>query len=205
MALASLLLQKHYICLYTGEDWKSIEIRRGLAGKPYFGDLQYNVSKADDIVVFIGFHHHIGVDIVRRNMYVEDLSSSELVSLFSPLEREALSICTKGTDYNDLYLFNWAFKEAYMKFLGVPDWDNVASIEFLGIQCPVSNESCVTNAVSKVLVSGGEKHGYTESHIIDNNHLLAIYTSSPPDDSNDTQFKRITLEEIVVPLSNREL
>lgn len=153
------------------------------------------------MVVLVGFHDPIGVDIVRRDLNTEDLSAADMASLFSPLEREALSKCSRGREYDDLYSFNWAFKEAYMKFLGVPDWDNVASIEFLGIRCPSKKESCVTHAVDSVVVSGNAISGYTESHVIKDTYVIAIYTSSFPEEIN-THFKIITLEEIVAPLSS---
>jgi phosphopantetheinyl transferase len=200
MALASLLLQKHYICLSTARKWDSVDIRRTSNGKPYFKELQYNVSLSCGIVVLVGFQFPVGVDIVRRDSPTPDLSASELSLLFSAVECELLSKCSTQREFNDLYFINWAFKEAYMKFTGTPDWDNLLSIEFLNIQAPSIDEPCITNAVGRVLVKGQPQLGYTEVHNIDDNYFVAIYTSDPPDEGN-TQFRRITLEEISAPLS----
>lgn len=199
MALASLLLQRHYICLSTRKEWKSVEIRRTPNGKPFFENLQYNVSHAGGLVVLVGFHHPIGVDIVRRDELISDFSSSDLTSMFSPEEREYLSKCSTSNEYNDLFLVNLAFKEAYMKFTGTPDWDNLSSIEFLDITIPWSG-LCTTTAVGRITISGVAELGYTECHLIERTHFIALYTSSPPDNSN-THFTKITLKDFVASMS----
>lgn len=195
MALGSLLLQRYYICLSTINQWKSVAINRTPNGKPFFENLQYNVSHAGGMVVLVGFHHPIGVDIVRRHELISDLSSSDLASMFSPNEREYLSKCSTSNEYNNLFLVNFAFKEAYMKFTGNPDWDNLSSIEFLDITIPCLG-LCTTTAVGRIIISGVGELGYTECHLIEDTHFITLYTSSTPNDSN-IHFKRITLEEIV--------
>ena len=151
MALASLLLQRHYICLSTRKEWKLVEIHRTPNGKPFFENLEYNVSHAGGIVVLVGFDHPIGVDIVRRHELISDFSSFDLASMFSPGEREYLTKCSTSNEYNDLFLVNLAFKEAYMKFTGTPDWDNLSSIEFLDITIPWSGP-CTTTAVGRITI-----------------------------------------------------
>lgn len=179
-----------------------MSIGRTPTGKPFFENLQYNVSHAGGMVVLVGFHHHIGVDIVRRHELITDCSSSDLTSIFSPDEREFLSKCSTADQYNDAFLVNLAFKEAYMKFTGIPDWDNLPSIEFLDISVPCF-ELCPTNTVGRITISGVGEFGYTECHLIEDTHFIAIYTSSPPDDNN-AHFKRITLEHIVASLNIEE-
>ena len=198
MALASLLLQKHYISLSTSKRWDSIEISYTEYGKPYYGNLQFNVSRANGIVVLVGYHEPIGVDIVLRDLVIDDVTPPDLGMLFSSLEREALSKCPEGREYNDLFLFDWAFKEAYFKYTGIPDWDNIASTEFLGIEYPTNEKSYITYSVAKPIVLGDQKPDYTESHFIENTHIVAIYTSSPPANEASKEFKRVTLEEIAV-------
>ena len=87
-----------------------------------------------------------------------------------------------------------------MKFTGFPDWDNLSSIEFLDIQLPSMEEPCVMNAVGRISISGVDELGYTEGHLIEDTYFIAIFTTSAPNNSN-TQFKRLTLDEIVVSLS----
>ena len=176
-----------------------MEIHRTPNGKPFFENLEYNVSHAGGIVVLVGFDHPIGVDIVQRYELISEFSSFDIASMFSPGERESLSKCSTSNEYNDLFLVNFAFKEAYMKFTGTPDWDNLSSIEFLDITVPWFGP-CTTTAVGRITIYGVVELGYTECHLIDDTHFIALYTSSSPDDSN-TPFKRITLEEIVASLS----
>lgn len=198
LALASLLLQKHYISLSTGRKWDSIRIRRTTTGKPYFEGLHYNVSHADGIVVLVGSNHAIGVDVVARDYSSLKYLVSDMDQLFSSNEMAAMS----GVDNSpDLFLLCWAFKEAYMKYNGFPNWDNLASMEFLDIKIPsTSNPNC-TNAVSKILDAGVRQSGYTETHIIGESHLIAIYTShAPTSDKTTTQFEPVSLEEIVKSL-----
>ena len=74
-------------------------------------------------------------------------------------------------------------------------------MEFLGIKVPTADqESCITNAVGRVTISSQCQSGHTESHLIDDNYYVAIYTSLSPDDS-DTHFRTVTLEDIVASLS----
>jgi phosphopantetheinyl transferase len=199
MSLASLLLQRYYIKQSTGEKWDSIEIQHTPQNKPYFRDLQYNMSHTDGIVVLGGFEYPVGIDIVRRDLTTVELSVSDLASIFSSYERKSLSECPNVWEFNDLYLMTWAFKEAYMKSTGVPDWDRLASIEFHDIHIPLTNDSCITNCVSKVFVHGYQQSAYTESHMLENVYFVAIYTSISPEKENNG-FTWITLEDIVTSL-----
>jgi len=198
LALASLLLQKHYISFSTGRQWDSIHIRRTTAGKPYFEGLHYNVSHADGIVVLVGSNHAIGVDVVARDYSSLKFMVSDMDQLFSSNEMVAMS---SSDHFPDLFLLGWAFKEAYMKCCGFPNWDNLASMEFLNIKIPSTSQPYFTNAVSKIFDAGVRQSGYTETHIIDETHLIAIYAShAPSPEKSTTQFEPISLEEIVKSL-----
>jgi len=198
LALASLLLQKHYISFSTGRKWDSIRIRRTTTGKPVFEGLHYNVSHVDGIAVLVGSNHAIGVDIVARDCSSLKFMVSDMDQLFSSNE---MAVMSTSDHFPDLFLLGWAFKEAYMKCTGLPNWDNLASMEFLNIKIPTASEPCFTNAVSKVCDAGVRQSGYTETHLINESHLIAIYISHPPaSDTSITQFEPISLEEIVKSL-----
>ena len=97
---------------------------------------------------------------------------------------------------------NFAFKEAYMKFTGTPDWDQLGLIEFIGIQLP-SKDEVLVNAVSTIFVSNNPQSAYTECHNVADNYIIAIYTSIIPD-HDDTKFEEIRLERIIAA-SNIEI
>jgi phosphopantetheinyl transferase len=198
LALASLLLQRHYIHLSTGEKWETITIQRTFYDKPSFGELHYNVSRADGIVVLVGFWKPIGVDIVSRALTPATQSQLDLEAICSEDERNALSNCVNEKDFNDLYLVNFAFKEAYMKFTGVPEWDNLPTIEFLQISVPRIIGTYVPDAVTTVSIKGVIDHsGYTEVHNILDTHFVAIFSSTRPLESHGgiSQFRSISLSE----------
>jgi hypothetical protein len=199
MVLGSLLLQRHYIAVSTGEEWDSISIHRTLHGKPYNGRLHYNVSRADGIIVLVGWPAPVGVDIVRRGLDSTSLSPADLASIFSAPERQKLANCVDSKDFNDLYLLTWAFKEAYMKFTGLPDWDSIASKEFRSIRIPEKAGVYYTMAASSIFIDGSSEPAYTESHNLDDTHFIAIYSSlQSTDQKYDTSpFKRKRLEDIV--------
>lgn len=198
LALASLLLQRHYIHLSTGEEWEKIIIRRSFYDKPSFGELHYNVSRAAGIVVLVGFWNPIGVDIVSRDLTPATQSQLDLEAICSEDERIALSNCVSNQDFNDLYLVNFAFKEAYMKFTGVPEWDTLPAIEFLHITVPRSIGTYVPDAVTTVSIKGSIDHSaYTEVHNINDTHFVAIVSSTRPLESHGgiSQFRSISLDE----------
>lgn len=197
LALASLLLQKHFISQSTAQKWNSITIRRTTTGKPYFEGLQFNVSHADGIVVLVGSNDPVGVDIVARDCSYLKFVEDDMNQLFSARETEALS---SSDHFPDLFHLGWAFKEAYMKCSGFPNWDNLASLEFLNIKVPSTTNPSIPHAVSKVFDTGVRQSRYTEAHLIDDHHLIAIYTSRALEESMITQFEPISLEEIVKSL-----
>jgi phosphopantetheinyl transferase (holo-ACP synthase) len=198
LALASLLLQRHYIHLATGKTWDSITIQRTFYDKPSFGELHYNVSRAAGIVVLVGFWNPIGVDIVSRELTREAQSQLDLEEICSEDERAALSRCVNDRDFNDLYLVNFAFKEAYMKYIGVPEWNNLPAIEFYQISVPRTIGTYVPDAVAKVSIKGVTNHSaYTEVHNINDTHFVAIFSSTRPLESHGgiSQFRSISLDE----------
>jgi len=122
---------------------------------------------------------------------------SDMGQMFSTKEIEVM---TRSDHFPKLFLLGWAFKEAYMKCSGVPNWDNLASLEFLNIKVPSITERCISTSGSKVFDSGVRQTGYTETHLLGDSHMIAIYTSQAPDKDGITQFKPISLEEIVKSL-----
>jgi phosphopantetheinyl transferase (holo-ACP synthase) len=182
----------------TGEEWDSIAIHRTLHGKPYYGRLHYSVSRADGIIVLVGWPGPIGVDIVSRGLDFTSLSSSDLASVFSATERQKLATCVDSKDFNDLYLLTWAFKEAYMKSTGLPDWDSIASKEFRSIRIPETAGVYYTMAASSIFIDGSSEPAYTESHNLDDSHFIAIYSNLQPIDQNNNtfRFERKRLEDM---------
>ena len=193
LALASLLVQKHYISLFTGRKWDSIRIRRTTTGKPYFEGLHYNVSHAGGIVVLVGSDHAVGVDIIVRDSSSLKFMINHMDQLFSANEILAM---TTSDQFSDLLFLGWALKEAYMKCSGCPNWDRLASMEFLHIKVPSPSEPCMANAVSKITDAGVKQSGYAETHLISESYLIAIYTSHAPEKST-TEFGMISPEELV--------
>ena len=193
MALASQLLQRHYICVSTGRAWNTIRIDRSLRNKPVFGDSHYNISHEDGFVVLVGSLRPIGVDIVRCDITeILPLPSVELV--FSSREMEALQRCPSNTTLKELTSVMWAFKEAYMKYVGTPDWDKITSFEFLDVNIPEEG-TCVTNAVGRILIENIPQAAYTECHNLNGTHFIAIYTAAAQDTA--IKFKDISLEDSI--------
>lgn len=194
-----MLLQRHYIHLSTDQRWDEITIQRTFYDKPSFGELHYNVSRADGIVVLVGFWNPIGVDIVSRDLTPATQSQLDLEAICSHDERNALTNSLNERDFNDLYLVNFAFKEAYMKFTGVPEWDNLPEIQFLQITIPRTLGTYVPDAVAAVSIKGVMDHSaYTEVHNINDTHFVAIYSSTRPLESHGgiSQFRSISLDEL---------
>jgi phosphopantetheinyl transferase len=190
MALASILLQRHYIFEMTGLEGSAVNISRTEFGKPYFDHLHYNVSHHDGIVVLVGFSHPIGVDIVSRRGSEEDYDAAAELMLSDQETSDAKRGKTE-TGIETMKRINIAFKEAYMKFTGEPDWDQVKSIQFLDIALPYHRTS-IPNAVGRIIVNGKTPRGYCEYHFVDS-LIIAVYTSHRPEDISD--FATITLEK----------
>jgi len=188
-ALAVSLLQRYYIHIATGEKWDNVQIGRTLHGKPFHSGLDYNVSKANGVVVLVGYSEAIGIDIIARD--TNQFKSSHLRGLFSPRELNLAD----GHELlvNDRHLLGWAYKEAYMKFTGIPDWDRITSFEFLEVKVPQTGE-LVKDCV--VCVEGTKHECYTELHNFEDTHFIAVYTATAPNASEDEGFRRLTLQEI---------
>jgi phosphopantetheinyl transferase len=190
MALASILLQRHYVFEMSGLEGSQVEIPRTEYGKPYFEGLNYNVSKSNGLVALVGFPYPVGVDIVQRYGHDEDFKAAMATMLSEEEMKDAMRGKTQE-DVETMKRINIAFKEAYMKFTGNPDWDQVKSIQFLYIDLP-SSRTRVSNAVGQVIVGGRKQSGYCEYHLLDTN-IIAIYTSHAPEDASD--FATISLEK----------
>lgn len=148
--------------------------------------------------MLVGFWNPIGVDIVSRELTPATQSQLDLEAICSQDERTALANSSNNKDFNDLYLVNFAFKEAYMKFTGVPEWDNLPAIEFLRITIPRTVGTYAPDAVATVSIKGVIDHSaYTEVHNIDDTHFVAIYSSTRPLESHGgiSQFRGISLDE----------
>jgi len=144
--------------------------------------------------VLVGYKYSIGVDIVSRSQVLSQLSPQELSSLFSNGEIEGL-LEMDSVKRNDVLLMNVALKEAYMKFTGEPDWDNLPSIEFLDVQVPKEGGKGVTPASSGVYANGQSVGGYTECHMFDERHFIVVYTSEPPADIG--KFVHISFKDLL--------
>ena len=144
--------------------------------------------------MLVGYKYPIGVDIVSRSQVLSQLSPQELSSLFSNSEIEGL-LEVDSVKRNDVLLLNVALKEAYMKFTGEPDWDNLASIEFVDLQIPAEDGKGVTPAASGVYVSGQSVGGYTECHMFDETYFIVVYTSEPPTDIG--KFVHISFKDLL--------
>ena len=184
MALASILLQRRYISQITGLQSSALEISRTKYGKPYFDGLHYNVSHHDGIVVLVGFSDNVGVDIVSRQGSQADFEVAAAVMLSEREMQRALTGKT-AADVETMKRINIALKEAYMKFTGKPDWDQVKSIQFLDIEVPQSR-TYVSNAVGRIVVDGQERAGYCEYHLV-GKHIIAVCTSYAPE-GDTTKF-----------------
>jgi 4'-phosphopantetheinyl transferase superfamily len=207
MSLASILLQRYYIFLSRDIRWDDIEISRTEYGKPYYKDLEFNVSHTDGIVVLVGYSHPIGVDIVRRDRVSTGFGMLilDLTSAYSDREYRSLIRRITPFEFNDAYMIDWAFKEAYMKFTGIPDWDHVQDIEFPGVLRPQRAGTILVNPTPQIYIYGETTSAHTEVHshtaprpnypYKENTHFIAIYTSHAPKDEV-TQFVEISLEEI---------
>lgn len=188
--LATSLLQRYYIHATTGEEWDKIHVGRTPHGKPIFGDLNYNVSKADGVVVLVGYSNRVGIDIIANNK--NQFNASDLKGLFSAREL-GLSSGEKPI-VEERHLVGWAYKEAYMKFIGVPDWDSITSYEFLEVNPPRPAEvfkECT------VFIRGVRQECYTEVHNIDDSHFVAIYAMNAPEKAEEKDFRRLQLQEII--------
>jgi len=144
--------------------------------------------------VLVGYKYPIGVDIVSKSQVLSQLSPMELSSLFSNGEIQGL-LEMDSVKRNDVLLMNVGLKEAYMKCTGEPDWDSLASIEFVDVQVPKEDWKGVTPAASGVYVNGQSVGGYTESHLFDDRHFIAVYTSEPPVDIG--KFLHISFEDLL--------
>ena len=190
MALASSILQRRYIFQMTGLEGSAVKVLQTENGKPYFGELHYNVSHHDGIVVLVGFSHPIGVDIVSRRGSSEDYAAAAELMLSDEEISEAKSGKTES-GIETMKRINIAFKEAYMKFTGKPDWNRVESIQFRDIKLPYTRTS-VPNAVGQIVVDGKKQTGYCEYHLVES-HIIAVYTSHRPENISD--FATISLEK----------
>jgi phosphopantetheinyl transferase len=199
MALGSFLLQRSYISAAKGVPWLSVQIERAHYGKPYSGNLHYNVSHVDGIVVLVGWSAPVGVDIVSRSLDSTMLSLKDLESIFSAAERQNLAVCGDSKEFNDLYNVIWAFKEAYMKYTGVPQWDSITSKEFRNIRIPKTAGEYYTQAVSdlSMFVDGSNRIAYTECHNLFDSHFVAIYSPSKSLEENLDVFREKKLEDIL--------
>jgi phosphopantetheinyl transferase len=191
--LATSLLQRYYIHATGGEEWEKIHIGRTPYGKPIYGNLHYNNSRAEGVVVLVGYSDPIGVDIIAKD--TSQFEASDLKGLFSP--RELGVSDGKELAVDDRHLVGWAYKEAYMKFTGIPDWDNITSFEFIGVQPPRPGE---VFEKCEAFIEGVKQQCYTELHNFNNTHFIAIYTNTAPEISDDKRFRRLTLQEIILTL-----
>jgi len=191
LALATALLQRHYIQRSTGEEWNKITIGRTPHGKPFHPNLHYNLSKAGGVVVLVGYTEAIGVDIIRKDR--SQFKTADLIDLFSP--RELIPPREEKWAVEDRHLIGWAFKEAYMKFIGKPEWDRITSFEFLETQVPGAGEISLD---CSAYVEGVKQQCYTEIHNVNDTHFIAIYTATAPSstDKEREKFRSLTLQEI---------
>jgi len=140
------------------------------------------------------------VDIVSRVHNLSDLSTNELSLLFSAREIAA-ALEKDPSKHNDNLLVNFALKEAYMKFTGEPNWESLPSIEFLDIQAPGKDWKTVTPAALEVYVSGQVWSGYTECHLADDDHFIAVCTSEAP--SRIEKFHSHSIEDLTSHATSR--
>ena len=192
MALGSLLLQRHYVRLYTNEKWENIRIPRTEAGKPHYERLEFNVSHDGGLVILVGYNIPVGADIIQRNSTT--FSGCDWSDVYSVREMKFLADCV-GSEFNDACSIMWALKESYMKCIGCPDWEQLKTIEFLNIRMPQIN-GYVIQAVDNVIIHSFRQQPYIELHDVDGTHFIAVYTSKAPI-SEIAVFERLRLNDIV--------
>lgn len=127
------------------------------------------------------------------------LSQKDLESVFSAAERQNLAACGGNKEFNDLYNVNWAFKEAYMKYTGVPQWDSIASKEFRNIRIPKTAGEYYMEAVPKssIFIDGSNKVAFTECHNLFDTHFIAIYSPFEAAKEKTNTFEEKKLEDIL--------
>jgi phosphopantetheinyl transferase len=163
-------------------------------GKPYHEASQFNVSHTDGIVVLVGSTRPIGIDIVSCDIS-SLLPTQSWQMVFSLREIETLAKCAGHREQCQLTSVLWAFKEAFMKYVGVPDWDNIASVQFLDVIIP-ENGACVTNPVGQILIENIPQTVHTECHNINDTHFIAIYSPVTTNIETYLNFKEISLQDI---------
>jgi phosphopantetheinyl transferase len=150
------------------------------------------MSQAEGVAVLVGSPHPIGIDIVCSDI-TEMLPPPSQSLVFSAREMEALRNCPSDTASRELASVLWAFKEAYMKYGGAPDWEHITSVEFLDIQIP-TNGTCLTNAAGQILINNVHQNVYTECHNLDGSHFVVIYSAAT--DDAGAKFQEISLADI---------
>jgi len=118
-AIGSIILQKDFIkSKYNLENYKDIVIQYTEFGKPFYGDLIYNVSHDSEMVILVYSESgSIGVDIMKR----KHINIYNFYDCFSNRERYNL------TQAN--FLSYWCAKEAFMKANWTPI--EMKDIEFI--------------------------------------------------------------------------
>jgi 4'-phosphopantetheinyl transferase len=118
-AIGSIILQKEYIISKYPQDLKEIIIKYTEFGKPFYKNLNYNVSHDADIVIIVYSNKHIGVDIMK----MKPVPIYKFNDCFTIREKQYL------TPLN--FLSYWCAKEAFLKALGQGLSVEMSSIEFI--------------------------------------------------------------------------
>ncbi len=161
-------LLRHLLAAYRGGDPRTLEIRRGVHGKPYLPDgaLRFNFSDTKDAVVIgLTAGQEIGVDIETMGRSVDHAGVSE--HYFTP--REIAAIAAAGPDAKRMFLRYWTRKEAILKASGVGIMDDLRILNVGDAR----NEMRIGHAEFLRLAPDGY---HVLSLDIGNDHLVAMAT-----------------------------
>jgi 4'-phosphopantetheinyl transferase len=121
-ALGSIILQKEYISnIYNDICLKDIIIEYTKYGKPYYKNLNYNISHDNDLVIIVysNTENSIGVDIMKYRQ----INICNYYNNFTLKEREKIT--------NNTFLNYWCAKEAFIKAIGFGLTIDLKTIEFI--------------------------------------------------------------------------
>ena len=157
LSLASLFLQYYLINEKLSLNFEDIFIKKNKYGKPYYDNLNFNVSHDKNLCCLISNDNPIGIDIVNTERQIDKLLYSYIFT------KKEIDRIENKIDFFKL----WSLKESYLKAIGTGFNFNLKRIEFL-----------IERDVIKFYLDGLIQNDWIFKIIMIDNYLISISTTA---------------------------